>query len=166
MTTSYDDSNFWNRLQLTVEQLIGAKKEISLNSSNSSSRMSSKSQTSKTKSKDNDLYKNQLSTEDRLALKKMVSIDPNLGTVVVTAFPSELDTVEKYISTLQSLANKQVVIEAKILDVTLNKDHKEGLDLNLPNYKLKPNIFPETSSTETFAFMGNGVMPEEISLFH
>ena len=127
--------------------------------------MSSKSQTSKTKSKDNDLYKNQLSTEDRLALKKMVSIDPNLGTVVVTAFPSELDTVEKYISTLQSLANKQVVIEAKILDVTLNKDHKEGLDLNLPNYKLKPNIFPETSSTGTFAFMGNGVMPEEISPF-
>ena len=33
--------------------------------------------------------------EDCLALKKMVSIDPNL-TVVVTAFPSELDTVEKY----------------------------------------------------------------------
>ena len=32
VTTSYDDSK-WNRLQLTVEQLIGVKKEISLNSS-------------------------------------------------------------------------------------------------------------------------------------
>lgn len=134
VSTTYNDSNFWVRLQQTIEQLIHKQPSTTAKGK----------QSAKLKQSANN--QEPLSTEERQASKKLVSIDPNLGTVVVSAYPDELDNIEKYINTLQNLSDKQVIIEAKILDVSLNKHHREGLDLNLPRVHLHPNLFPSEAS--------------------
>ncbi|HJN38433.1 MAG TPA: secretin N-terminal domain-containing protein [Gammaproteobacteria bacterium] len=139
VSTTYNDSSFWNKLQSTIEQMIGLHLD---RTTSSSSKSSKKTKSSKSKKK-------KISDETTPSSKKIVSIDPNLGTVVVTAYPDELNTIQEYIKTLQRLSDKQVIIEAKILDVGLNKHHREGLDLNLPKTFFKPNMFNNGTSDET-----------------
>ncbi|OCC15737.1 MSHA biogenesis protein MshL [Dissulfuribacter thermophilus] len=56
------------------------------------------------------------------------TIDKPLGIITVTAPRSILEQVASYISTLNSELSKQVVIEAKILEVRLEKTHSAGVD--------------------------------------
>ena len=56
------------------------------------------------------------------------SIDPSLGLITVTAPRPLLDKVEIYVDTLKEEMYKQISIEAKILEVTLEKSSENGID--------------------------------------
>jgi general secretion pathway protein D/MSHA biogenesis protein MshL len=56
------------------------------------------------------------------------SIDPSLGLITVTAPRPLLDKVEIYVETLKEEMYKQIIIEAKILEVQLDHDHRTGID--------------------------------------
>ena len=56
------------------------------------------------------------------------TIDRPLGIITVTAPRSILEQVEKYIETLKYELVKQVVIEAKIIEVSLKDTHSLGVD--------------------------------------
>lgn len=57
-----------------------------------------------------------------------VVVTPQAGVVVVRAFPSEQQTVREYLERAELILGRQVVIEAKILEVNLNNGFQAGID--------------------------------------
>ena len=61
---------------------------------------------------------------------RKVVINPMSGTVLVRAMPRELLDIKHYLDTLQNSVNRQVIIEAKILEVELNDAYQTGVNWN------------------------------------
>ncbi|MDT8386972.1 MAG: pilus (MSHA type) biogenesis protein MshL [Thiogranum sp.] len=61
---------------------------------------------------------------------RKIITNPMSGTVVVRALPRELMVVEQYLNTLQNAVSRQVIIEAKILEVQLNDSFQSGVNWN------------------------------------
>jgi MSHA biogenesis protein MshL len=59
---------------------------------------------------------------------RSVIVDPNSGLVVVRAMPGELRDVEDYLSHAQENLQRQVILEAKIIEVVLNDSFQSGID--------------------------------------
>lgn len=59
---------------------------------------------------------------------RTVTINSQAGVIIVRAFPGELHRVARYVNSLQSSLNRQVILEAKILEVQLNDDFQAGID--------------------------------------
>lgn len=57
-----------------------------------------------------------------------VSVNPQAGLVVVRAMPSDLRAVRQYLSSAQSHVQRQVILEAKILEVTLSDGFQAGIN--------------------------------------
>lgn len=57
-----------------------------------------------------------------------VVVTPNAGVVVVKAMPGELRAVENYLRAIQVIADRQVMLEAKIVEVTLNDSFQAGVN--------------------------------------
>ena len=57
-----------------------------------------------------------------------VIINPMSGVVVVRAFPAEMRNVENYLKATQLVVERQVMIEAKIIEVTLSNDAQSGIN--------------------------------------
>jgi MSHA biogenesis protein MshL len=57
-----------------------------------------------------------------------VVINPSSGAVVVRALPTELRNAEKYLKATQLIAERQVMLEAKIIDVTLADGFQAGVN--------------------------------------
>ncbi len=53
------------------------------------------------------------------------------GTLIVTATKDKMKKIEKLINSIKKEIKKQVIIEAKIVEVTLSKEFKYGIDWNL-----------------------------------
>ena len=58
---------------------------------------------------------------------RSVIVSPQAGLVTVRALPSELAAVKKFLSDSQEHLRRQVIIEAKIMEVTLNDDYQQGV---------------------------------------
>jgi MSHA biogenesis protein MshL len=59
---------------------------------------------------------------------KQLLISPETGIVVVTAFEDEVNKVSEFIEKYEGSSQRQVWIEAKILEVNLNKAYQMGID--------------------------------------
>ena len=57
-----------------------------------------------------------------------VVLNPAAGVVVVKATPAELRQVEQYLKAVQVSIERQVMLEAKIVEVSLNKDAQTGIN--------------------------------------
>jgi MSHA biogenesis protein MshL len=57
-----------------------------------------------------------------------VVVNPQAGIVIVRAMPGELREVGEYLSTLQNAVQRQVVLEAKIIEVELNDGFQAGIN--------------------------------------
>jgi MSHA biogenesis protein MshL len=74
--------------------------------------------------------------EVALALRTLVGtgegrslvISPQSGVIVVRAMPSELQGVERYLKAMRLSVERQVMIEAKVVDVTLNDAYQAGIN--------------------------------------
>lgn len=96
---------------------------------------------------------------------RMVSVNPQAATVTVRGMPSEIQNVRDYLNQTKNALRRQVVIEAKILEVYLNEDYAQGIDwsviLGNPNAlhgKNMSNYSPNTSHIEgsVFSLLGGG----------
>lgn len=56
------------------------------------------------------------------------SINSQSGLISVHAYPVELNRVARYLNSLQSSLNRQVILEAKVLEVQLNDNYQAGVD--------------------------------------
>jgi MSHA biogenesis protein MshL len=57
-----------------------------------------------------------------------VVVDANSGLVIVRAMPGSLRQIQKYLEAAELTVQKQVLIEAKIVEVTLNDGAQSGID--------------------------------------
>jgi MSHA biogenesis protein MshL len=65
---------------------------------------------------------------DGCADGRAVSVNQMSGTVLVRGLPRELRVIEKLLRTMQLNVERQVIIEAKVIDVQLNKDSQQGIN--------------------------------------
>ncbi|MED5620378.1 pilus (MSHA type) biogenesis protein MshL [Ideonella sp. BN130291] len=59
---------------------------------------------------------------------RSVVLNPSAGVVVVKATPNELRQVEQYLKAVQLSIERQVMLEAKIVEVSLSKDAQAGVN--------------------------------------
>lgn len=59
---------------------------------------------------------------------RSVVVNPQSGVVVVRGLPTELREVEAYLSAAQLIAQRQVILEAKILEVELSEGFQSGIN--------------------------------------
>lgn len=60
-----------------------------------------------------------------------VVINPQAGLVMVRAYPRQMRQVADYLKLVQSIMDRQVIIGAKVLEVTLGAEYQSGIDWNL-----------------------------------
>lgn len=63
--------------------------------------------------------------------QRAVIISPQTGMVVVRAYPAELEKVAEFLALSQASLQRQVVLEAKILEVELKEGFQSGIDLSV-----------------------------------
>ncbi len=59
---------------------------------------------------------------------RSVVVNPSSGVVLIRALPAELRNVEKYLKATQLVAERQVMLEAKIVDVELSEGYQAGVN--------------------------------------
>jgi MSHA biogenesis protein MshL len=62
---------------------------------------------------------------------RRVVVQPQAGVVVVRALPEELRTIERYLAAIQGNLQRQVILEAKILEVELGDGFQAGINWSL-----------------------------------
>ena len=59
---------------------------------------------------------------------RSVVVNPQSGVIVVRALPNELREVKKFLTATQLIVQRQVILEAKIIEVRLNEDSQTGIN--------------------------------------
>lgn len=59
---------------------------------------------------------------------RAVIVNPGSGVVLVKAFPADIRAVENYLRMTQVIVERQVMLEAKILEVSLNEEFQAGIN--------------------------------------
>ena len=59
---------------------------------------------------------------------RSVVMSPQAGVIVVRAMPSELRGVSEFLKTMQIVVERQVMLEAKIIEVQLSDSHRTGVN--------------------------------------
>lgn len=59
---------------------------------------------------------------------RALTVNPMSGTLLVRGLPRELSTIERVLRTMQLNVARQVIIEAKIIDVELNESAQQGIN--------------------------------------
>ena len=76
---------------------------------------------------------------------RTVTVNPNAGVIVVRAFPRELKKVADYLDAVQNTMDRQVILEAKVLEVILNNNYQMGIDWKIFGAQLNAlSDFPGT----------------------
>jgi MSHA biogenesis protein MshL len=81
-----------------------------------------------------------------------VVVNPQAGIIIVRAYPSELHRVARFLDRMQSNMDRQVILEAKVLEVQLDNQFQAGIDWNLFGKGNGPFINPLTGAVVS----GNG----------
>jgi MSHA biogenesis protein MshL len=68
---------------------------------------------------------------------RSVVINPTAGVILVRALPSELRSVDQYLKAMSLVVERQVMLEAKIIEVTLNDQYSTGI--NWAAFQTGPN---------------------------
>jgi MSHA biogenesis protein MshL len=101
------ETDFWTSLNKALSQLIGVSSQV-INTP----------------------------SEDKHALQRKVITNPQAGVAIVTAMPRELSSVRNFLKRTSLSVKRQVIIEAKILEVQLSGSHQTGVNWNAINGQL------------------------------
>jgi len=96
---------------------------------------------------------------------RSVVVTPNSGVVLVRAFPQELRAVEQYLRETRLVVERQVMLEAKVIEVTLAEGFQSGINWALFRTHASPrgmvgqvgNDVTLGTSTSGTALSGGGV---------
>ncbi|WP_417439069.1 pilus (MSHA type) biogenesis protein MshL [Idiomarina sp.] len=86
-----------------------------------------------------------------------VVLSPQAGIVSVTASPGKLRAVDDFINTLETRLQRQVILEARIIEVTLNDGYQQGIEwesLASGNVGFDVDFSSVTPSNSTSATIG------------
>ncbi|MGE5470334.1 MAG: pilus (MSHA type) biogenesis protein MshL [Bacteroidota bacterium] len=79
-------------------------------------------------------------------------VNPQSGVVMVRAMPAELREISRMLKAMQASVERQVMIEAKILEVELSEGFQSGI--NWASFKNGGHQFSNNAQTNNFAFPG------------
>ncbi len=84
---------------------------------------------------------------------RQVVVNSQTGVIVVRAMPEELRNVGEYLATVQATAQRQVILEAKIIEVQLNDSFQAGINWALlaQNSDGDSFFFGQTAPTGPFS---------------
>lgn len=80
---------------------------------------------------------------------RSVIINPGSGVVLVKAFPADIRSVEDYLRLTQVIVERQVMLEAKIIEVTLSEGFQSGVNWASFNRFSAASLSPGTSLTSS-----------------
>ncbi|EGM76644.1 MSHA-type pilus biogenesis protein MshL [Rheinheimera sp. A13L] len=100
---------------------------------------------------------------------RAVVISPQAGLVTVRGLPSEIEAVRAYLGQTEESLQRQVILEVKIIEVTLNDDYQQGInwsqiastigstDINFSNntFSLGNNITAQVGGLGRIGFEGD-----------
>ncbi|OGO81228.1 MAG: pilus (MSHA type) biogenesis protein MshL, partial [Chromatiales bacterium RIFOXYA1_FULL_46_5] len=100
---------------------------------------------------------------------RAVVISPQAGLVTVRGLPSEIEAVRAYLGQTEESLQRQVILEVKIIEVTLNDDYQQGInwtkiastigstDINFSNntFSLGNNITAQVGGLGSIGFEGD-----------
>lgn len=113
----------------------------SSNSSNNNSNSDSNSDSSYNGTRIETRNENDLWTDLQTTLASLIGTGqgrsvvmlPQAGLVTVRAFPDEIRQVKEFLHTAENHLQRQVILEARILEVSLNEGFQQGIEWNLIN---------------------------------
>lgn len=107
-----DATKLWDSIEKTIGNLVGATVSSSAPSTSATSATSA------------------TAGQDASAKAEQPSINVNrmTGTIVVTAAKKDLEKVEDYLTRLKKILGRQVIIEARVVEVQLSDGLKYGID--------------------------------------
>ncbi len=114
-TTSTSD--FWSELRTTLAALTGCTVGYRIDVNRNDKGESTQTTT-------------ELRNPEEVACQggRRIVVSPQSGIVLVRAMPEELKSIAEYLSASQNSLDKQVLIEAKILEVTLKDGYETGIN--------------------------------------
>ena len=80
---------------------------------------------------------------------RKVSVSPLSGQVIVVGMPAELREVEKFLRDSELTLNRQVILEAKILEVELNDGYRQGINWGMISRRLQASQLGNSSLHST-----------------
>ncbi len=80
---------------------------------------------------------------------RRVVVAPQAGLITVTAFPHEIRAAREFLKTAQQRLQRQVILEARIVEVALNDDYQQGINWN--------DLFKIGNASGSVGFSGGGV---------
>ncbi|TAN65168.1 MAG: pilus (MSHA type) biogenesis protein MshL [Methylobacter sp.] len=129
--TSQNSSQRSANQQISNNQQGGNQSNSPLGNGASTSQSSSSSSSSVRTITDTDFWQ-----EMKDSLTHIIAVDPQAtvdinqqsGIVIVRAKPMQLREIENFLSATQNQISRQVILEAKILEVTLDENHQDGVN--------------------------------------
>ncbi|TMH81929.1 MAG: general secretion pathway protein GspD [Betaproteobacteria bacterium] len=89
-----------------------------------------------------------------------VVVSPQSGVIVVRAMPEELRNVERYLKAMRLSVERQVMIEAKVVDVTLNNAYQAGINwAAFPSGRVTAGVFGSNATLGTTGNLSTGNPP-------
>lgn len=79
-----------------------------------------------------------------------VVVNAEAGVIAVRGMPGELNDVAKFLAKIQTTVSRQVILEAKIIEVDLNDDYQAGINWSSVLTNGGQNYFTGVSSPSTF----------------
>jgi len=102
---------------------------------------------------------------DGCADGRAVNVNQMSGTVLVRGMPKELRTIERLLRAMQVNVERQVSIEAKVIDVQLNQDSQQGINWSAFQHGLmRASVGAETSLVGAPGTAGAGQVAPGASL--
>ncbi len=85
-------------------------------------------------------------------------VSPQSGVIVIRAMPDELRSVDKYLKAMRLSVERQVMIEAKVVDVTLNNAYQAGINwAAFPNsHRITAGVFGSNTQLGTTGNLSTG----------
>lgn len=80
------------------------------------------------------------------APERMVVVSPQAGLVTVRAMPDEIAAIRAFLGQTEQHLQRQVVLEARIIEVTLNDDYQQGINWQNALLSLRNTDFNFTTS--------------------
>ncbi|GGW48645.1 pilus (MSHA type) biogenesis protein MshL [Alishewanella tabrizica] len=77
---------------------------------------------------------------------RMVIVSPQAGLVTVRGMPDELAAIKQFLGQTEQHLQRQVVLEARIIEVTLNDDYQQGINWQSALTNLRNTEFNLTTS--------------------
>ncbi|MEX2335515.1 MAG: hypothetical protein WD600_14735, partial [Pseudohongiella sp.] len=113
------ETDFWNDIKTTLEGMIGiSTSENNNNGNNAGSGLLA------------GLGGGTTASASRSDSGRSVVVQPQVGLLMVTASPDELERVQAYIDQAQDILSREVTIQVQFLEVILNKGFQSAIDFD------------------------------------